>query len=144
MNETKIRYYAELMKELELTALEIGEGKNKLRLERAVNMPAPQMQPVQTIAVQEAPENTKVTDTADYISIKSPMVGVYYGGLDKGVQPFVSEGDRVQKGQVLCVIEAMKLMNEISAEENGILEKVCVQNGQLVEFGTELFRIRRQ
>ena len=56
---------------------------------------------------------------------------------------YVSIGDRVKKGQVLCIVEAMKLMNEITAEEDGVISEVCVTNGQLVEYGTELFRIKR-
>ena len=75
---------------------------------------------------------------ADYISVKSTIVGVFYAA-----SPFVSLGDHVEKGKTLCIIEAMKLMNEIYAEESGEIAEICVTNGQVVEYGTELFRIRR-
>lgn len=73
--------------------------------------------------------------------IKSPMVGVFYSAPSPDSAPFVSAGSAVKKGDVICIIEAMKLMNEISAEEDGILSEVLVSNGQIVEFGQPLFRI---
>ena len=81
--------------------------------------------------------------SADYISVKSPMVGVFYASPAENAEPFVSLGDRVEKGETLCIIEAMKLMNEICAEEEGIVAEICVTSGQVVEYGTELFRLRR-
>lgn len=143
MNESSIRKYAGLMAELDLTGLEITEGEMKVRLERGgreavqpavISMP----QPVSGAAENAAPQDH------DYISIKSPMVGVFYAAPAENAEPFVTAGDRVEKGRTICIIEAMKLMNEISAEESGIIEEVCVANGQVVEYGTELFRIRRQ
>ena len=80
----------------------------------------------------------------DYISVKSPIVGVFYAGPADNAAPYVSLGDTVTKGQTLCIIEAMKLMNEISAEEEGVISEICVKNGQIVEYGTELFRIKRK
>lgn len=80
---------------------------------------------------------------ADYVSVKSPIVGVFYAASAENASPFVSLGDHVEKGKTLCIIEAMKLMNEIYAEESGEIAEICVTNGQVVEYGTELFRIRR-
>ena len=77
------------------------------------------------------------------LSVKSPMVGVFYAAPAENAAPYVSLGDRVEKGQTLCIVEAMKLMNEITAEEEGVISQICVTNGQVVEFGTELFRIKR-
>lgn len=74
--------------------------------------------------------------------IKAPMVGMAYLAGRAGAAPFVTVGDRVKKGDVVCIIEAMKLMNEITAEEDGEIAEVCVQNGQVVEFGQPLFRLR--
>lgn len=71
------------------------------------------------------------------------MVGVFYASPAENAEPFVTVGEKVEKGQVLCIIEAMKLMNEICAEESGIISEICASNGQVVEYGTELFRIRR-
>ena len=82
-------------------------------------------------------------ESTDYISVKSPIVGLFYAAPAENADPYVSLGDRVQKGQTLCIVEAMKLMNELSAECDGVIEKICVANGQMVEYGTELFRIRR-
>jgi acetyl-CoA carboxylase biotin carboxyl carrier protein len=74
--------------------------------------------------------------------VKSPMVGTFYGSPSPGAPPFVSTGDRVQKGQVICIIEAMKLMNEIEADASGEIVKCHVTNGQPIEFGQPLFSIR--
>ncbi len=140
MNETDIRKYAGLMQELGLTGLEITEDNKVVRLERT--LPAP----VREITAVNAGENgvlPKNQEEGDYISVKSGIVGVFYAAPAENAQPYVLPGSRVKKGQTLCIIEAMKLMNEITAESDGIIERVCVQNGQVVEFGTELFRIKR-
>lgn len=76
--------------------------------------------------------------------IISPMVGVFYASPAENEEPYVSVGDHVKAGQTLCIIEAMKLMNEIQAEEDSVIEEICVKNGQVVEFGTELFRVRKE
>ncbi|MDE3063546.1 MAG: acetyl-CoA carboxylase biotin carboxyl carrier protein [Acidobacteriota bacterium] len=75
-------------------------------------------------------------------TVKSPIVGTYYGSPSPGASPFVSPGDRVQKGQVICIVEAMKLMNEIEADASGEVVKCLVSNGQPIEFGQPLFTIR--
>lgn len=140
MKETNIRKYAELMKELELTGLELTEGDKVVRLERNVTVVS------RGQAVDAAPAEqviTAKTDPADYISVKSPIVGVFYSAPAENAEPFVALGDRVENGKTLCIIEAMKLMNEIHSEVDGVISEICVQNGQVVEFGTELFRIKR-
>jgi len=144
MKEADIRKYAELMKELDLSGLEITEDNKVVRLERNLTnvankeiivpnlmQPLPQTQP-------EQPVNNE-----NYYSVKSPMVGVFYVAPAENAEPFVKIGDKVEKGKTLCIIESMKLMNEIPADVEGVIEKVCVANGQVVEYGTELFRIRR-
>lgn len=140
MNETDIRNYAELMKELGLTGLEITAENSKVRLERSAAV-----QPKET--VYSVPESTSSVQPAagskDYISIKSSIVGVFYAAPAENADPYVAIGDSVKKGQTLCIVEAMKLMNEITAEEDGVISEVCVTNGQVVEYGTELFRIKR-
>ena len=148
MKEADIRKYAALMKELELTGLEITEDNKVVRLERTqpgvahepVIIQAPATASATTVASEEQP----ATDSLDgCVVVKSPIVGVFYAAPAENAEPFVSIGDRVEKGQTLCILEAMKLMNEIAAEESVVIEKICVTNGQIVEFGTELFRIRR-
>jgi len=74
--------------------------------------------------------------------VKSPIVGTFYGSPSPGASPFVSPGDRVEKGQVICIVEAMKLMNEIEADASGEVVKCFITNGQPIEFGQPLFSIR--
>lgn len=146
MKETDIRRYAGLMRELGLTGLEITEDNKVVRLERNTapqDMAAPQSPVPQAAKGDSVPERGISPDSESLLSVKSPMVGVFYASPAENASPYVSAGDRVSKGQVLCIIEAMKLMNEIVAEEDGIIEEVCVTNGQIVEYGTELFRFRR-
>ena len=133
MTETDIRKYAQLMAELELTGLEITKDNSKVRLERNLTVASCEPAPV-------AP--TTVSSSEDQV-IHSPIVGVFYAAPAENADPYVVVGDRVKKGQTLCIVEAMKLMNEITAEEDGIISEVCVTNGQVVEYGTELFRIKR-
>ena len=140
MKETDIRKYAELMKELGLTGLEITNENSKVRLERSVSAPVKET----VYSVPESVSNTQTTsEPKDYISVKSPIVGVFYAAPAENADPYVSIGDSVAKGQTLCIVEAMKLMNEISADDDGIISEICVTNGQVVEYGTELFRIKR-
>ena len=140
MKETDIRKYAELMKELGLSGLEITEENSKVRLERSVSTPVKE-------TVYSVPEPAGTTpppsEQKDYISVKSPIVGVFYAAPAENAAPYVSIGDTVTKGQTLCIVEAMKMMNEITAEDEGIISEICVTDGQVVEYGTELFRIKR-
>ena len=142
MNEKDIRKYAGLMQELGLTGLEITEDNKVVRLERS----NPQVVR-ETVAVDLASNQpaTSATDpvSADYVSVKSPIVGLFYAAPAENADPYVNIGDKIKKGQTLCIVEAMKLMNEITAEEDGEILEICVTNGQVVEFGTELFRIKR-
>ena len=141
MRETDIRKYAELMRELDLTGLEITEDNKKVRLERAPVV-AKEIVTVEP-SVSPAPIVSKEKEDADYISVKSSFVGVFYAAPAENATPYAAIGDRVKKGHTLCIIEAMKLMNEITAEEDGVISEICVTNGQVVEYGTELFRMKR-
>lgn len=137
MNESDIRKYANLMSELGLTGLEVTENDRVVRLERN---PAPQTTaPVQTVQVGDVPQSAA---NEDLIEITSPMVGVFYAAPAEDADPYVQVGDRVKKGQTLCIVEAMKLMNEIVAETDGQVVEICAQNGQVVDFGCPLFRIK--
>ena len=137
MNESDIRKYANLMSELGLTGLEVTENDRVVRLERN---PAPQTAaPVQTVQVGDVPQSAA---NEDLIEISSPMVGVLYAAPAEDADPYVQVGDRVKKGQTLCIVEAMKLMNEIVAETDGQIVEICAQNGQVVDFGCPLFRIK--
>lgn len=142
MDENSIRKYATLMQELGLTGLEIKENGRELRLERmdaaapvAVTVPVAMPVPEPPAAPEHVPDNC--------IEITSPMVGVFYSAPAENAQPFVSVGDTVRKGDVLCIIEAMKLMNEIVSEYDGVVEEICAVNNQVVDFGHPLFRLRK-
>ena len=85
---------------------------------------------------------TPADEDVDLAIVKSPIVGTFYRSSEPGAPPFVDSGQAVKKGQVLCIIEAMKLMNEINAECDGEVIKVYVENGQTVQYGERLFAIR--
>lgn len=92
---------------------------------------------------EESIEKVLVKEDEDLLTITSPMVGTFYGSPSPDSVPFVSEGTRVSKGDVLCIVEAMKLMNEIESEYNGEIVKVLIEEGQMVEYGQPMFKIRR-
>lgn len=131
MNETEIRKYASLMQELGLTGLEITQKDNVVRLERTP-----------TATVMPVSEVIHTADLTDDSTIQSPLVGVFYAAPAENASPYVSVGDHIKQGQTLCIVEAMKMLNEITAEKDGVISEICVSNGQMVEYGTELFRIR--
>lgn len=137
MKESDIRKYAQLMGELGLTGLEIKENDQVVRLERSYgSAPAP-------APVALAEPVAQPVESPDITTVKSPMVGVFYQAPAENAPAYVNVGDQVKRGTVLCLIEAMKMMNEITAEIDGIIEEICVQNGQVVDFGKPLFRIKR-
>ena len=135
MNEAEIRKYAMLMQELGLTGLEVKENVGVVRLERAgAAAPAASAAAAEPVAAQSSAPSAGLL-------IRSPMVGVFYAAPTEDSEPFIKEGDHVKKGDTLCVIEAMKLMNEIPAEQDGVITGILVKNGQTVEYGTPLFQI---
>ena len=143
MNEENIKKYAELMKELGLTGMEITEDGKTLRLERMPAPPAPQAP--QTVYVPEgapAQSTAPAPSQAAGTPVTSPMVGIFYAAPAENAEPYVTVGTSVKKGDTLCIIEAMKLMNEIIAEQDGVISEICVNNGQVVEYGEVLFRIK--
>ena len=135
------------MKELDLTALEITENNTVVRLERAAAVPTVTV-PVAAaapapVATPVAPAAEAGTADSNLISVRSPMVGVFYAASAENAERFVNVGSKVKKGDTLCIIEAMKLMIEITADEDGVVAEICATNGQIVEYGAELFRIKR-
>lgn len=91
------------------------------------------------------PVTTKKEETAeDYKIVKSPMVGTFYSKAEPTASPFVKVGDKVKKGQVLCILEAMKLMNEIESEYDGEIAEICVKDEDTIEFGQVLFKIKNE
>ena len=148
MESKDIRRYAKLMAELDLSCLEISENGSTLKMQRNVvpaapvqNLPAAAKNPVYEAApVGEYPVNS---DDANVYTVQSPMVGTFYCSPSEDGQPYVRVGDKVKKGDILCIIEAMKLMNEIASECGGVIEEICIQDKEFVDYGTPLFKIRR-
>jgi acetyl-CoA carboxylase biotin carboxyl carrier protein len=159
MDLVEIRQILQLMQEHDLTEFELEREGNKLRLRKATagqwtaTMPAmapvtfssapgvAASPPVPHAAGAPAPVLTAANEDLDLAVIKSPIVGTFYRSPEPGAKSFVEVGDTVSKGQVLCIIEAMKLMNEIEAEFAGKIVSILVENGQPVEFGEPLFVI---
>lgn len=156
MKIKKIKLLAQLLEQSDLTVLEICEGDTRIRMERgwqtagippAVLQPQGSPRPAELpapIAQEAAPAFQQPSDVVDFnylTEVKAPMVGVFYAAPSPEAEPYVRRGDRVKKGDVLCVIEAMKLLNEIVAEADGEITDICVQNGQIVEFSQTLFKL---
>lgn len=143
-----IEKLARLMQETGLTALEYAQGETQLKLERKQEITvAAAAAPVSAAPSLGGAEALGVTHAQDSQPAKegtlvlSPMVGVFYSSPNPEARPYVQVGDTVKKGDTLCIIEAMKLMNEIPAEVDGTVAEICVSNGQVVEFNQPLFRI---
>lgn len=143
MEENNIRKYAELMSDLDLTALELTVDGTKLRLERSGTpvLTAPAAVPVLGPASSSA---AAPSGDAGVQTVLSPMVDVFYAAAAENQPNFVSVGDQVKRGQVLCIIESMKLMNEITSEFDGVVTEICVGNQQVVDYAHPLFRIRKE
>lgn len=140
MKLDEIKALAEIMKTNALTEISVKEGnlEIKLKAEAAASAAA-------FVAAEKAlPEKTPqiAEEITGGKAVKSPMVGVFYSAPSPEEEPFVKVGDRVKKGDVLCIVEAMKLMNEITAEQEGEIAQICVEDGALVEFGQTLFVVK--
>jgi acetyl-CoA carboxylase biotin carboxyl carrier protein len=128
------RQLAVLLRELDLTEIEASVGDVRVRLQRSAPPGAAAPAPA------AAPAVVDVTGR-DLVAIDAPMVGTFYRASAPTAEPYVKEGDVVKEGQILCIIEAMKLMNEIEARRSGRIAKILVDNGQPVEYGQPLFLI---
>ena len=136
------------MRKTTLSALDLSEGELHIRIENAPapqSAPAPEAAAPQEAAPVPAPAPAPAADNGPDFGaarmIVSPMVGVFYASPSPDDPPFVKVGQKVHKGDVLCIIEAMKLMNEITAEEDGEIIDVCAANGSVVEYGQTLFKL---
>jgi acetyl-CoA carboxylase biotin carboxyl carrier protein len=149
MTVDEIRELINLAAETGIAELEVQRGENRVRIRRAA-FAAPQEFAVAPAPAapapppSETPQDKGVDQPADanLTLVKSPIVGTFYEAASPGAAPFVRVGEHVQPGKVLCIIESMKLMNEIEAEISGIIESKLVMNGQPVEYGEALFAIR--
>lgn len=144
MDTNKINELAKILRQNQLTKLDLTEGDTRIVLEaaggRTVEVPVVPVENVVEVPVAEAPvvEKAEVSNTVEQ---KSPLVGTVYLAPQAGAEPFVKAGDTVKKGDVLCIVESMKMFNNIEAEYDGIIEAVCVTNGQIVEYGQTLVKI---
>ena len=138
MDYNDIRELAELMKETGLTSLAYRNGDESVKLMRGAETAPATGFPADTTHARMTGEPTV---PAGMFTVKSPMVGLFYDAPGVDEKPFVEVGETVHTGDVLCVIEAMKIMNEITAECDGVIADIYVENKQVVEFGQPLFRI---
>ena len=147
MDIRKIKKLIELLEESGIAELEIKEGEESVRISRqaapvsvaaapaTVNFPAPA-----PVTDNTAETGNKVEEVSGH-AIKSPMVGTYYAAASPTAGPFVSVGQKVNVGDTLCIIEAMKMMNQIEADKAGTIKTIMMENGQPVEFDQTLFII---
>ena len=157
MTVDEIRELITLASETGIAELEVQRGDNRVRIRRAVYSspqeivvsPSPLVSTPSAVAAPAPPpmpavESHKEPPKADpsLVLVKSPIVGTFYESPSPDAPPFVRVGERVQPGKVLCIIESMKLMNEIEAETSGVIESKLVLNGQPVEYGEALFAVR--
>jgi acetyl-CoA carboxylase biotin carboxyl carrier protein len=157
MDLRKLKTLVDLVSESNISELEITEADGKVRIVKAVPglvatpvmMPAPPVAPPPTAAQRsaEAAADAAAAEAAaaeEGHFVKSPMVGTFYRSASPGAKSLVEVGQVVKAGQALCIIEAMKIMNEIETDVGGSITKVLVENGQAVEFGQPLFVIDRR
>jgi len=147
MDLRKLKTLIELVEASGIAELEISEGEERVRITRTVASgqqmyaPAPQQQ-IMTAPVAAAPVAAPAAPAAEEGHVvKSPMVGTFYRSPSPGSKQFVDVGQNVNSGDTLCIIEAMKLLNEIDADHTGVIKAILVENGQPVEFGQPLFVI---
>ncbi len=150
MDIRKIKKLIELVEASEITEIEISEGEESVRISRqsnAVAAPvpaAPAVIPATPVAPQPAAQEESKSEETEEISghiIKSPMVGTFYRASSPTASPFVEVGQSVKQGETVCIIEAMKILNQIEADVSGTIKKILVENGQPVEFDQPLFII---
>jgi acetyl-CoA carboxylase biotin carboxyl carrier protein len=155
MDLRKLKTLIDLVAESDISELEVTEGESKVRIvknsaqaapSQMMMMPAPAAAPVHAPAAPApaaaAPAAAPVAEAAPAGHIvKSPMVGTFYRSSAPGSPPFIEIGSSVKEGDTLCIIEAMKLLNEIDADASGTIRQILVENGQAVEFGQPLFII---
>ncbi len=155
-----VKKLVEMLDESSVDSIEISSDKGmKIRISKtpqqrgALQMAAPMTMPALlpaavSVAAQPAESNSTAAEVpkveaakSKYLEVKSPMVGTYYGAPEPGARPYITIGDRIGKGQILCIIEAMKIMNEIESEFDGVVKEILAQNAHPVEYGQVLFRI---
>lgn len=145
MDIRKVKKLIELLDESGIAEIEITEGEESVRISRyAPNAPmVPMAAPVAIAASAPAAaaEAAPAHIEDDGYAVSAPMVGTFYSSSSPGAAPYVQVGDRVNEGDTLCIIEAMKMMNQVEADVSGVIKSIRVQNGEPVEYGETLFVI---
>jgi acetyl-CoA carboxylase biotin carboxyl carrier protein len=151
MDLRKLKTLIDLVAESDIAELEVTEGESKVRIVKSSAAPQGQMVMMHPQSVPQAivapPPTAAETAAAAALAepqghiVKSPMVGTFYRSSAPGAAPYVEIGSAVKEGETLCIIEAMKLLNEIDADASGVIKQILVENGQPVEFGQPLFII---
>jgi acetyl-CoA carboxylase biotin carboxyl carrier protein len=151
MDLRKLKTLIDLVAESDIAELEVTEGESKVRIVKSSGVQQSQLVMMQPQAHSQAPLAATSAPAAPQAPalpaeptghvVKSPMVGTFYRSSAPGTPPFVEVGSSVKEGDTLCIIEAMKLLNEIDADATGVIKQILVENGQPVEFGQPLFVI---
>jgi acetyl-CoA carboxylase biotin carboxyl carrier protein len=158
IKDLELENLLELLKKYELTELTVQDGRYSIAVKRNAQQlpyvsqslpgidsfaPAPVANPGTSPAVQEPPAiaAAETPNPSGWHEVKAPLVGTFYRSPSPDAEPFVEEGDQVRINDKLCIVEAMKIMNEIESPVSGIVREVCVKNGKAIEFGQVLFRI---
>jgi acetyl-CoA carboxylase biotin carboxyl carrier protein len=158
MNQKELKELIEFLVEKDIAEFELERGDVKVKIKRGgeqqaaharaempyVAVTVPQSGPPAVVASPAAPAAVEPAPAEDLQIVKSPIVGTFYEAPSPGAPPFVKVGDTVEVGQVLCIVEAMKLLNEIESDVAGEIVKKMGSNGQAIEYGQELFAIRAQ
>ena len=149
MDIRKVKKLIEMLENSNLEEIEIQEGEESVRLVKSHgSVHNPQSQPIVLAQDNLTPVVKQETETEEEIkedtnSINSPMVGTFYSSASPGAKPFISVGDIVSEGDVVCIVEAMKMMNEIKSEFSGTILSVNVENSEPVEYGQSLFELSK-
>jgi acetyl-CoA carboxylase biotin carboxyl carrier protein len=148
MDIRKVKKLIELLEESGIAELEINEGEESVRISRYSSAPAPvSYAPAPAAPAPAAPAAAATEESSDEDSlpsghiVKSPMVGTFYSASSPGAKPFVNVGDSVTEGETVCIVEAMKILNQIEADVSGIVKAILVENAQPVEYGQPLMII---
>ncbi|MBE0425825.1 MAG: acetyl-CoA carboxylase biotin carboxyl carrier protein [Nitrospirae bacterium] len=141
MELEELKELIELLKETDVTELQIEKDGTKVKIKREKILSSIEIPVHKPSVIQEKASVETEDETQRLVTITSPIVGTFYRAPSPEANPFVEVGATVIKGQVLCIVEAMKLMNEIESDVDGIIVKILVENGQPVEYGEPLFLI---
>ena len=146
MDLRKLKTLIDLVSESNVSELEITEAEGKVRIVKSGGMPMVMQQPAMSpltapvpAAITEAPAEPAAAPVGH--AVKSPMVGTFYRSASPGAKAFVEVGSQVREGETICIIEAMKILNEIEADKSGTITRILCENGQAVEYGQPLFVI---